>query len=76
LGLRDPELLYYQGSIMAFCGNKDLAVRLLRSAIEHNYCALSALDFDPLLVKLRGTPEFAELRVAANQCQQKFLAGR
>ncbi len=76
MALRDPELLYYQGSIMAFCGNKDLAVRLLHSAINKNYCAPSALDLDPLLAKLRGTPEFADLRVAANECQKKFLAGR
>ena len=76
LELRDPELLYYQGSIMAFCGNKDLAMRLLHSAIEKNYCALSALDFDPLLAKLRNTPEFADLRGPANDCQKKFLAAR
>jgi len=76
LALRDPELLYYQGSIMAFCGNKDLAIRLLHSAIEKNYCGLSALDFDPLLTKLRSTPEFADLRAAANDCQKKFLGGR
>jgi len=76
MALRDPELLYHQGSIVAFCGNKNLAVRLLNSAIKKNYCALSALDFDPLLAKLRGTPEFADVRVAANECQNKFLAGR
>jgi len=76
LALRDPELKYYQGSIMAFCGNKEFAVRLLHSAIENNYCALSALDFDPLLAKLRGTPEFGDLRVAANDCQKRFLGGR
>jgi len=76
LALRDPELLYYQGSVMAFCGNKDLAMRLLHSAIEKNYCALSALDFDPLLAKLRNTPEFAGLRGAANDCQKKFLTAQ
>jgi len=76
LALRDPELMYYHGSLMAFCGDKDLAVRLLHSTIKNNYCAVSALDFDPLLAKLRGAPEFAELRVSANECQKKFLAAR
>ena len=76
LGLRDPELLYYQGSLMAFCGNRDLAVRLITSAILHNYCAYSALELDPLLASLRGTPEFRRLRDAGTKCQQDFLVAR
>jgi len=76
LGLRDPELLYYQGSLMAFCGNRDLAVRLITSAIQHNYCAYSALELDPLLASLRGTPEFRRLRDAGTKCQQDFLVAR
>jgi hypothetical protein len=61
---------------MAFCGNTDLAVRLLRSAITNNYCAASALELDPLLTKLRSRPEFVELHAAAYDCQKKFLAAR
>lgn len=76
LGMRDPELLYYQGSLMAFCGNRDLAVRLIGEAIQHNYCAYSALELDPLLASLRGTPEFRRLRDAATKCQQDFLVAR
>jgi len=49
---------------------------LLRSAIAQNYCAYSALQTDPLLVKLRGTPEFNELLAAAKACQNRFLAQR
>jgi eukaryotic-like serine/threonine-protein kinase len=76
LGLRDPELLYYQGSLMAFCGNTDLAVRMIATAIQHNYCAYSALELDPLLASLRGTPEFRRLQEAATRCQQDFLVAR
>jgi len=36
-------------------------------------CAYTALQNDTLLAKLRGTPEFSELRLAAKQCQDKFL---
>ena len=76
LEIRDPELLYYQGSLMAFCGNHDLAVRMIGSAIQRNYCAYSALELDPLLASLRGTPEFSRLREAATKCQQDFLVAR
>ena len=76
LGIRDPELLYYQGSLMAFCGNHDLAVRMIESAIQHNYCAYSALELDPLLASLRDTAEFRRLRTAATKCQQDFLLAR
>jgi hypothetical protein len=72
----DPEPRYFLGALLSYCGQKDAAVRLLRSAIEQNYCAYTALQTDPLLVKLRGTPEFSELLSAAKDCQNKFLAGR
>jgi serine/threonine protein kinase len=75
-GLRDPELLYYQGSLMAFCGNRELAIRMIGEAIRHNYCAYSALELDPLLASLRGSAEFGRLREAATKCQQDFLLAR
>jgi serine/threonine protein kinase len=76
LAKQDTEPRYEFGALLSYCGQKDAAVRLLRSAIEQNYCAYTALQTDPLLVKLRGTPEFSELLSAAKDCQNKFLAGR
>ena len=73
---RDPEMKYYQGSLLAWCGQKDAALGLLRSAVDQNYCATAALSSDPLLAKLRGVPEFGELRRASANCQQKFLLAR
>jgi tetratricopeptide (TPR) repeat protein len=70
----DPELAYYQGSILAFAGKKDAAVHMIRMAIEQNYCAYSALENDPLLDRLRATPEFADLLRAARACQKPVLA--
>jgi eukaryotic-like serine/threonine-protein kinase len=67
------EMRYYQASILAFCGQQEMAMALLRSAIEQNYCASSALQADPLWAKVRGTPEFVELQSLANQCQERFL---
>jgi tetratricopeptide (TPR) repeat protein len=72
----DPESRYYLGVLMAYCGQTDAALRLVRSAIEHNYCAYSALQHDPLLLKLRGTHQFSEVLSAAKECQNGFLAHR
>jgi len=53
-----------------------LAVRMIATAIQHNYCAYSALELDPLLASLRGTAEFRRLQEAATKCQQDFLVAR
>jgi len=66
----DPEPWYNQGAILASFGEKDVAVHLIQTAIEQNYCAVSALKMDPLLAKLRSTPEYVDLLVAAGDCQQ------
>ncbi len=71
----DPELLYYQGSILSFGGKKNASVQMIKHAIEHDYCAASQLRSDPLLVNIRGTPEFSQLVSAAANCQKKYLAG-
>lgn len=68
----DPEWRYYQGAILAYCGQQELALRLLQSAVAQNYCAREALDADPLLSKLRGSPRFAELKQASETCVGKF----
>ncbi len=72
----DIEPLYSVGALLSYCEQKDAALRLLRKAVEQNYCAYTALQTDPLLVKLRGTPEYTALLSAAKQCQSNFLAGR
>jgi len=66
----DPEPWYYLGTIMAFCGKPDIALHMIRSAVEANYCAYSALLSDPLLAKLRSNREFDKVLTAADQCQQ------
>ncbi len=72
----DAEPRYAFGTLLSYCGQKDAALRLLRSAIEHNYCAYQTLQSDPMLVKLRGTPEFSGLLSAAKECQNRFLTQR
>jgi Tfp pilus assembly protein PilF len=74
LARTDTEVRYNYGAMLSYCGQKDAALRLLRSAIKQNYCAYTALQTDPLLVELRGTAEFSELQAAAKECQNRFSA--
>jgi eukaryotic-like serine/threonine-protein kinase len=76
LAWADAEPRYTFGVLLSYCGQKDAALRLLRSAIEHNYCAYTGLQTDPLLAKFRRTPEFGELLSAAKECQNRILAQR
>ena len=69
----DPENRYFEAASMAMCGQRDVALRLLKSAIEGHYCAYAALQVDPALVKLRRVPEFAKLLSSAKECQSRFL---
>jgi serine/threonine protein kinase len=76
LAQSDGEVRYTFGAMLSYCGEKDAALRLIKSAVEHNYCAYGALQADPLLAKLRGTPEFSGLLAEAKQCQNELLAQR
>jgi len=73
---RDPEPKYWSATLLAYVGQKEVALRLLRKAVEQNYCQVYGLDHDPLLANLRGDPEFASIRSAAVECQKRFLAHR
>ncbi|MGA7220082.1 MAG: hypothetical protein WBX38_17330 [Candidatus Sulfotelmatobacter sp.] len=72
----DPENRYTMAPVFAFCGQNDIAMRLLKSGIDGHYCAYTAIQNDPLLGKLRGMPEFAELVAAAKKCRDDFMAER
>jgi hypothetical protein len=70
----DPENRYWTGAVVTMCGKHDIALRLLKSAIDGRYCAYEALQNDPLLAPLRSEPEFAQLLTAARDCENKFRA--
>ncbi|MFZ0760572.1 MAG: protein kinase [Candidatus Sulfotelmatobacter sp.] len=72
----DPENRYTAAPILAFCGQKDASLRLLKSGVEGHYCAYSAMQNDPMLASVRGTPEFNEILATAKKCQSDFLAQR
>jgi serine/threonine protein kinase/TolB-like protein len=72
----DPEPRYIVAADFLFCGQKDLALQHLKSAIAEHYCAYSGLQNDSAWAKLRGTPAFAELLSAAKQCGDDFISER
>ena len=72
----DPEFRYTNGTLLAYCGQKQAALRVITSAVTKNFCAYEALQRDPLLTKLRDSPEFGPLLSAAKACQSDFLAKR
>ena len=72
----DPENRFIFAADMAFCGNKDLAVRLLKTVVDSPYCSYTALQKYPMLASLRGTPEFEQLLAPAKQCSDNFMAER
>jgi hypothetical protein len=74
--LSDPEVRYTTAGIEAFCGRNQVALGLLRQAVQGRFCSYPALDSDPLFSSLRHTAEFQEIRVAAIDCQNKFVAYR
>jgi serine/threonine protein kinase len=72
----DSENRFMAGAAFAFCGQKDIALQLLKSAVAGKYCAYTEMQNDPMLASLRGTPEFAETLSAAKKCQADFIAER
>ena len=73
---QDSELKYYQGAILAACGERQIAYEFLRKAVAENYCARQALESDPMLAAVRGDPTFRQIVQAAAECQQKFAAAQ
>jgi serine/threonine protein kinase len=72
----DPEAWYHVAAVMAYCGQKDPSLRLLKAAVQQNYCAYSALLQDPLLKELRKETAFNEVLTAAGKCQETLKEGR
>jgi hypothetical protein len=72
----DPEAWYHVAALMAACGQKEPALRLLKLAVQTNYCAHDALLDDPLLKDLRKETAFSEVLTASSGCQATLKEGR
>jgi TolB-like protein len=73
---QDAEAWYHVGSLMAACGQNEPALRLLKAAVQQNYCAYSALLDDPLLKDLRKETAFNEVLTSSSNCQSLLKEGR
>ena len=69
----DPETNYFSAAHLAYVGQTEAALAMLKRTVEENYCSYPGMDSDPLLADLRSKPEFTEIRAAGLQCQRTFL---
>jgi non-specific serine/threonine protein kinase len=72
LTVRDSEPLYFFAGDLAYCGDSAAALRLLRESIPRNYCASSAIEFDPAFAAIRNDADYGELLRAAQACRTRF----
>jgi serine/threonine protein kinase len=72
----DPEVHYVVASDALFCGQKALALRMIKTSIDGHYCPYEGLRNDSIWAELRSAPEFPELLAGAKKCQEDFLARR
>jgi DNA-binding winged helix-turn-helix (wHTH) protein/TolB-like protein len=72
----DPEVNYFFAGHLAYCGQTEAALRMLKLAVERNYCSYPAMDKDPFFNQLRTNPDFNQIRQAAITCHEDFVANR
>ena len=68
----DPEPLYFWAGDLVYCGYTAPAVTLLRESVRRNYCAVSAIEIDPMFAAIRNSAEYGELLGAAQACRTRF----
>jgi len=72
----DPEMDYLFAGHLAYCGQNEAALRMLKIAIDRNYCSYPTMDRDPLFNGLRANPQFQKLRVEGMACHNDFVNDR
>jgi hypothetical protein len=72
----DPEVNYLFAGHLAYCGQNEAALRMLKTAIDHHYCSYPSVDKDPFFNSLRDNPQFQKLRLAGMACHDDFSKGR
>ena len=76
LKLHDSEPMYVTSQMVAYVGEKELALRLLRRSVEMGGSPYPAIDTEPAFVGIRDSPEFRQIRQMAIDNQARFLRFR
>jgi tetratricopeptide (TPR) repeat protein len=66
-------MLYKMAQAYAQLGDRESALRLLRKAIELNFCPYTYFARDPMLEPVRREPGYSVAMELARQRQQTFL---
>jgi hypothetical protein len=61
MNIHDPEGRYYAARHLAYLGDADAAMSLLRTVVEDGFFCVPAFTRDPWLDTLRGTAEFTAI---------------
>ena len=72
----DPEMDYFFAGHLAYCGQTEAALRMLKIAIDRHYCSYPSVDKDPFFDRLRANPRFQTLRLAGMACHADFANDR
>jgi hypothetical protein len=73
--IHDPEGRFYAARHLAYLGDIETALPLLRGAVEDGYFCVPAFARDPWLDPLRGRPEFAAIvRMAEARHRQALIS--
>lgn len=76
LSIPDPEVSYVLAFDYSYCGQNDIAIKLLRKSVAGPYCAATGMQRDPGLAKLRTLPEYSGIFAEATRCRDNFLSQR
>lgn len=72
----DHEPSYVAASDILFCGQKKIAMKMLKRSVDGGFCAYAGLQNDSLWKPLRGTAEWNDLVAEAKACRDRFMAER
>ncbi len=72
----DPEPKYVVATLFLYCGQRDIALQLVKQSIAGHFCPYEGLRNDSFWAKLRGTAEFEAIVADAKKCRDDFMAER
>jgi len=72
----DPEVSYFSAAHLAYVGQPEAALEMLKRTIDGGYCSFPAVNLDPMFRSVRGMSQFAAVEAAGMACQTEFQEQR